>query len=87
MLTVEDFQKQYGDVDLTFDSYYKFTFTFAGTAPDGVRIAAGFGGNSDDIYREDVNNNEKRKLGAIEGTWYKVQAWRGDEQIFDYYNY
>lgn len=87
MLTTEEFEKAYGDVELTFSSYYKFAFTFSGTAPDGVTITADLGGNSDDIYRESIDNNEKRKVGVICQTWRKVQAFRGEDLIFNYDDY
>jgi hypothetical protein len=36
-MTRAEFYAKYGDVEVTFSSYYKFTFTYAATLPDGKR--------------------------------------------------
>ena len=56
-MTVEQVNEKFKDVKVTFDSYYKFTFTFIGQSEDGYKIACLFGGDSDDIYRYDVNTD------------------------------
>ena len=56
-MTVEQVNEKFKDVKVTFDSYYKFTFTFKGQSEDGYTLACLYGGNSDDIYRYDVNTD------------------------------
>ena len=56
-MTVEQVNEKFKDVKVTFDSYYKFTFTFIGQSEDGYKIACLFGGDSDDIYCYDVNTD------------------------------
>lgn len=62
--TKADVIARYADVPLRFTEYFKFTFWFAGTAPDGASISAGFGGNSDDIYRFEVKPDTVMTLTA-----------------------
>jgi hypothetical protein len=57
MMTVEQVNEKFKDVKVTFDSYYKFTFTFKGQSEDGYTLACLYGGSSDDIYRYDVNTD------------------------------
>jgi hypothetical protein len=56
-MTVEQVNEKFKDVKVTFDSYYKFTFTFKGQSEDGYTLACLYGGSSDDIYRYDVNTD------------------------------
>jgi hypothetical protein len=56
-MTAEQVNEKFKDVKVTFDSYYKFTFTFKGQSEDGYTLACLYGGNSDDIYRYDVNTD------------------------------
>ncbi len=85
MMTVEEFEAAFGDVELTFSSYYKYEFTFTGSKGD-VKISADYGGDSDDIYRYSVRNNEKRNVGNVKD-WNRVVAARGDNTIFEYSNW
>lgn len=57
-MTREEFIAKYGDVKVTFDRYYKYTFSFSGTCDNGNDIFVDVGGGSEDIYRLDVNTNE-----------------------------
>ena len=43
-MTIEELIEKYGDVELKFDSYYKYKFTFSGKAPDGKIISWSYGG-------------------------------------------
>jgi hypothetical protein len=53
-MSKQEFLEKFGDVKVKFSSYYKYTFTFVGTADDGTQVSVRAGGNSDDIYRFDV---------------------------------
>jgi len=53
-MTRKEFYEKYGDVKVKFSSYYKYTFTYTGTLPDGGRISVDYGANADDIYRFEV---------------------------------
>lgn len=65
-MTKEEFIAKYGDVKVTFDYYYKYTFSFSGTCDNGHLVLVYVGGDSldpvqnfprDDIYRIDVDSN------------------------------
>lgn len=83
-MEIEEFEKLYSDVDLTFSGYYKYEFTFIGTAPDGTKIYDDYGGNADDIYRHSVGSGEVRKVGNVRSSWHRVTATKGDDAVFEY---
>lgn len=58
MLTQEEAVEKYGKVPLKFNSYYKYSFSFVGTADDGAMIVANIGGDADDIYKEFIEADE-----------------------------
>jgi len=62
----EEILKQYGEVKLKFSSYYKFTFIFHGVSEDGITIVANIGGDSDDIYRMDVDSDKEETLYSLD---------------------
>lgn len=64
-MTREEFYEKYGDVKVTFASYYKFTFYYNATLPDGSVLSVGFGGNSDEIYRCEVTSGEVVTVAAL----------------------
>jgi len=84
-MTDDEFNDTYRDVELVFDSYYKYDFTFKGTAPDGAKIVATFGGNPDDIYHYDISHNSKKKLGTVD-QWMSIGATLNGSKIYDYYD-
>ena len=64
-LTREEFNAKYGDVVTFFSHYYKYTFYYVGTTPEGYRLVLRVGGTHDDIYRLEVAKDDK--LTADEG--------------------
>lgn len=64
-ITRQKFIEKYGDVKVKFLTYYKYTFTYTGTLPDGGTISIGFGGNADDIYRCDVIPDKEETVRFI----------------------
>ena len=60
--------EKYGDVPLKFSGYYKYSFGFSGTAPDGAEITISIGGNHDEIYRYSVRPDTIETLRAH--SWY-----------------
>jgi hypothetical protein len=49
--------EKYGNVPLTFTSYYKYVFHFSGLAEDGNAVCCSFGGDSSEVYRFQVTPN------------------------------
>lgn len=81
----EEFEEKYSDVDLYFKSYYKYGFTFEGTAEDGTRIEAYRGGGADSVYRYEVKPDVPKKVGnKLELSWDNVHAYDGNEEIFEF---
>lgn len=73
-ISKDEFMEKYGDVMVTFDHYYKYTFTYAGKNKDGVLVEVSWGGNADDIYRCSVsagNEESVESLYPYDGTAYK----------------
>jgi hypothetical protein len=52
--TEEQFNEQYGEAKVVFTSYYKYSFSFRGEF-NVKSIYVSVGGNTDDIYRFDVD--------------------------------
>lgn len=85
-MTREEFYEKYGDVKVKFSSYYKYTFTYTGNLPDGGRISVNWGGNSDDIYRFDVDADSEETISILypyAGTVYDKDGKVIDE-FYDY---
>lgn len=60
----DEFLEKYGDVLVTFSSYYKYCFTYRGVMPDGSDLICHKGDSIDSIYRLEVNN-EPISLGEL----------------------
>jgi hypothetical protein len=57
--------QKYGNCNLEFNCYSKYVFTFSGVAADGTQILANLGGSPEDIYRLNVEANEKVTLKSL----------------------
>jgi hypothetical protein len=75
---------KYADLKLRFDRYYKYEFTFVGTADDGTVLVATLGGNHDDIYREKVSATEVRTFGSCDKWIYVQVADAAKETLFSW---
>jgi len=82
-MKIEEVITKYGDVKLSFESYYKHTFKFEGIAPDGTYIGAYCGGDSQAIFNKEIFNDSIDTLGNIIGKWYYVQLVKQGETIFE----
>lgn len=80
-MTREEFDAKYGNVEVTFDSYYKFTFYFSGTTPEGVQISGHIGGSADDIYRSDIGARvPAERLEYVAVSINGQEVWRDDSR-------
>jgi hypothetical protein len=64
-LTKADFLEKYGAVEVTFSSYYKYTFDFTATLPDENLLTVRVGGGGDDIYRQSVTANTLHRVDTL----------------------
>lgn len=84
-LTKDQFIEKYGDVLVEFFRYYKYTFTYKGTLPDGSIITVDVGGDSAEIYRHEAVPGLKetiRSLGPYAGSVYL-----GGEEIESFHDF
>lgn len=65
-MSKEEFIKKHGDVVLKFSSYYKYVFSYTAVLGEGTKLIASVGGDSDDIYRLSVSNNEQINLRVLD---------------------
>ena len=84
-MTRAEFYDKYGDVEVTFSSYYKYTFTYAATLPDGKRLTVGYGGNHDEIYRHSVSTSTAEKVCLLQP--YMGAVYEGTEEVEGFYDY
>ena len=84
-MTRAEFYAKYGDVEVTFSSYYKYTFTYAASLPDGKRLTVGYGGNSDDIYRLEVSTSCAEKVSSLQP--HTGAVYEGTEEVEGFYDY
>jgi len=89
-LTKEEFIEKYGDVLVEFDYYYKYLFHFKAKYNENKTIYIDVGGNSDDIYRCEVVNNEVCKVkdieSRIENINYAIVKENKTGNVLDYYS-
>ena len=71
-ITKKEFDELYGDVEVVFTSYYKYSFVFKGTTDDGEHVVISVGGDADEIYRMDVNAGEEVKVKELYGSFAAV---------------
>jgi hypothetical protein len=73
---------------IKFSGYYKYVFSFAGES-GGIFVYVSFGGNADDIYREQVNDEPFSLDGDIDKLMeqYCYLTVRCDKQEYCVYNY
>ena len=84
-MTRAEFYDKYGDVEVMFSSYYKYTFTYAATLPDGKLLTVGYGGNSDKIYRHEVVSGCVKNVSQLQP--YTGAVYEGAEKVESFYDY
>ena len=85
-LSKAEFLEKYGDTVVTFNNYYKFIFTFTGITEEGYDISVGYGGDSGDIYRTMICNNETGTVRSIDPDLYigrVFMSWVDDADDID----
>jgi hypothetical protein len=85
MKTLVEIKEKYGDVPLYFSSYYKYSFSFRGTAPDGTELYAFYGGDAGDIYRFEVDPDKKYYIKDLEANY--ISGKKNNEETFSISDY
>ena len=78
-MTREEFYEKYGDVPVKFSDYYKYTFFYEATLNNGDRLRVGYGGDSRQIYRHDVDRDSLTFVSVLQP--YSGEVRRGKETI------
>lgn len=84
-MTRREFYEKYGDVRVKFDNYYKYTFTFTATLPDGKSLTCGYGGNSDEIYRYEIRADSENTVRGLEP--YTGAVYEDGKEVEGFYDY
>jgi len=84
-MTRAEFYAKYGEVEVTFVRYYKYTFTYAATLPDGKRLTVEYGGNSDEIYRHEVVSICAERISQLQP--YAGAVYDGSDELEGFYDY
>lgn len=84
-MTRQEFYDKYGSVKVKFSSYYKYTFTYAATLPDGKRLTCGYGGNRDDIYRYKVDADSEETVRSLQP--YEGAVYQDCNEVEGFYDY
>ncbi len=64
-MNTNEILNKYGNIQVKFKSYYKYVFTLEGIKVNGDIIEIGIGGNSDEIYRLDIEPDTLYKIGDL----------------------
>lgn len=75
-MTYDEFIEKYGDVVVTFSSYYKYRFRYSGVLKNGCTIIVEIGGDANDIYRMEVLVGDSYTIRELEpnGGWMNDQG-------------
>ena len=81
----EELIKKYGDVELTFYSYYKYSFNYTAKVGE-INFYGYFGGDSSEIYKYRVEPGRKVKVKDYENELHSLTISDGEKEIFSYYD-
>lgn len=84
-MTRAQFYEKYGHINVDFRSYYKFTFVFCADLEDGRHIRVSVGGDSDAIYRFEVESGELVAIDVLQP--YSGEVWENGKQTDSFYDY
>lgn len=75
-MSYEEFIEKYGDIEVTFSSYYKYYFRYSAVVEDGNELIVEIGGDADDIYRMTVGSNDSATIRDLDLS----NAWIADKR-------
>lgn len=84
-MTRKEFYAKYGEVEVVFTNYCKFTFFYDAVLPDNRRLSVYYGGDSDEIYRHEVGVDEPIKIKDLRP--YAGYVYDGPNEIESFYDY
>lgn len=84
-MTRQEFYDKYSDVKVKFLSYYKYNFTYVANLPNGNRLTCRYGGNTDDIYKHEVQVNNEETIYCLQP--HEGSVFQNGEEIESFYDY
>lgn len=84
-MTRDEFYEKYGNTEVVFIRYYKYTFSYSANLPDGKRLLVVYGGNGDDIYRHEVSGSMGIKISVLQPNGGALLD--GDTEVESFYEY
>ena len=84
-MTKEEFLIKYGDVEVTFSEYYKYTFTFCADLPGGLNVSVGYGGDAGEIYRYSLSSGSRFRLRDVDP--YTGTVCKDGVKVESFYDY
>jgi hypothetical protein len=84
-VTQQEFIEKYGEVEVKFHSYYKYSFMFKGVTDDGDTIFVSVGGDSDYIYRLEVGANTIETVGNL--CPFQGHVFNSTSEVDSFYEY
>tara|TARA_R110000772_G_scaffold50113_3_gene115310 strand:+ start:1545 stop:1799 length:255 start_codon:yes stop_codon:yes gene_type:complete len=84
-MTKDEALHKFGNITLNFVHYYKYSFLFTGTTETGEHIRASIGGDAGDIYRLDIDNDEKGTLNNLDPV--SIHITKNGNTIFEWDDY
>lgn len=86
IMTKKEVIKKYGELDLKFSGYYKYSFTYEYNDKK-LSIIGNFGGCSEDMYRKSVGRDDKIKVKDFEDELHSLVITENNKEIFEYNDY
>ncbi len=83
-MTRAEFYKKYGEVEVTFRSYYKYVFVYEATLPDGSCLSVSYGGDSDTVYHHEASNTGKERVGSLQP--FSGSVYKDSEEVEGFYD-
>lgn len=84
-MTRTEFLNKYGDINVVFTDYYKYTFNYKFDFGDGSYLTVSVGGDPDEIYRESVVAGEECSVSSLYP--YKGYLVKDNETTEGFYDY
>ena len=81
-MSKKEMLEKYGDVDMIFYGYCKYTFTYIGFTDKGLKVVARAGGTPSSIYEDEVMAGISDKLRDLLA--YEVYVWKGDTLVEEF---
>jgi len=84
--TKEEIIEKFGEIELSFSSYYKYSFNYS-YKDEVIDIYGFFGGGSDYIYRYDCSPDKKVKVKDYGNELMELVIKENGEVVFEYSDY